>query len=378
MTPDRLLRWLLSFPYPGAVADMQGGDLVITLEGEALRFDGAWRARDGQRILCTLPDVPSADDIHAEIRRGLAIARGITGASWHRVEQDDADPDGNLVYRLLSAHPYHVASDLRLSLDGVCRFNLDGVTWRFRDDGWHVLAETIAHHLPAAEHVTAELLHTEIRRVLAIVNADPSTTREQIKADCVGSELPGDERLQDRLDGRKREAMRAEVKRLTDGHAVVSQRLIGSQKEVAEVSAERDEATARAAKVEDRLRRDDELREQIAVAVGIDRSASLALILDTVNRDAPDDPRAVTGLRALLDYTHAPIRFGERQLSDAERASFVIRRLDARASEVIAAEVFLDCAGVPAYALAPGDDPDAPSERLSLSERLRLHFAGRS
>jgi hypothetical protein len=227
-------------------------------------------------------------------------------------------------------------------------------------------------HLSFAANPTAEQVHCEIRRVLAVLDGITGASWHEIKADCVGPDLPGDDPLYDRATTEQALA------KMTDAHAVVSQRLVGSQKEVAEVSAERDEATARAVKIEDRLRRDDELREEIAVAVGLDGSASLALILDTVRRDAPDDPRAVQALRALLDYTHAPIRFGDRQLSDAERAAFVIRRLDARASEVIAAEVFLDCAGVPAYALAPGDDPGDASERLSLSERLRLHFAAQS
>jgi hypothetical protein len=333
------------------------------------------------------------------------------------------------------------------------------ITMLYYATGWWVLSDrTIPVEFPKFSNLPDEdLAHWEIRRVLSVL-ADPSPTWEQIKADCVGPDLPTDtspcDALQDRLTDemdRRRDAEHAlakvtaerdrllvfqstlnkivavvawpaleppddvlsMVKRVVDAHAIVSRRLVGSQKEVVEVSAERDEAqaqakglvqqvrrltsqlddwqadihwaraerdeaTARAAKVEDRLRRDDELREQLAVAVGLDGSASLALILDAVRHDSPDDPRAVQALRALLDYTHAPIRFGDRQLSDAERAAFVIRRLDARVSEAIAAETFLDCAGVPAYAAAPGDDADAPSEHLRLTARLRLHFAGRS
>ncbi len=353
------------------------------------------------------------------------------------------------LYEVLLGHPYPGVAGLCRDGDD-CLFVLDGAAWRYDGAGWTVRERGIRATWPALDSPDdGDRVHAEIRRVLAIVNADRLLIWEQTKGTYwVGPDLPTiptpedlaaepsmedalhdrltdeiDRRrdveqalakvtsehdaLQDRLDGLKRdrheetlrwaderEALRAEVKRLTDAHAVVSQRLIGSQKEVAEVSAERDEATARADKMTaqtkemrisfaeferrgEQIERDDELREQIAVAVGLDGSASLALILDTVRRDAPDDPRAVKGLRALLDYTHAPIRFGDRQLSDAERAAFVIRRLDTRVSEVVTAEVFLDCAGVPAYALAPGDDPDAPSERLSLSERLRLHFAAR-
>jgi hypothetical protein len=71
-------------------------------------------------------------------------------------------------------------------------------------------------------------------------------------------------------------------------------------------------------------RRDDELREQIAVAVGLDGSASLALILDVVKgADTTKD----ADLRALVNYHQAPVTFNARPLTLAERASFVIRRL---------------------------------------------------
>ena len=195
------------------------------------------------------------------------------------------------------------------------------------------------------------------------------------------------------------------VRRLVDGYTVVSQRLVGSQKEVAEVSAERDEATARATKAEARvkrllrqrnaahavldeagiglepegsprwtlarrcraavepvwgyldalqafdvvgeivgvtgktgergfidaviarvkaLRNDDDTRAAIAVAVGLDDSASLALILDTVkSADTTKD----TDLARLVNYHQAPVTFNARPLTLAERASFVIRRL---------------------------------------------------
>ena len=315
MTPDRLLRWLLSFPFPGALAVMQGGDLVITLEGEVLRFDGAWRAPDGQRIPCTLPDDCDADDIHAEIRRGLAIARGITGASWHNVEPD------------------------------------------------------------------------------------PTPSWEEVKERCVGPDLPGDATLQDRLTDEfdRRKDVEAQLAKMTDAHTVVSQRLVGAQKEVATLTAQHDdwqddinrarrahdEATARADKIEDRLRRDDEWRSQIAVAVGLDGSASLALILDTVAGDRPG--REISRLSGLLDVLAAPVALGGRRLSTAERAEWALRRwltegkeCSARMAQLIEAEVLLDCMGVPAYAAIPSDDPGDASEALTLPERLRLHFGAQA
>ncbi len=339
LTPDCLLRWLLSFPFPGALAVMQGDELTITLEGEVLRFDGAWRAPDGQRIPHTFPEVPNADDIHAEIRRGLAIARGITGASWEQIK---------------------------------------GTYW-------------VGPDLPDADPCVP---------TLAELAAEPPL--EDALYD----------RLTDEIDRRK--DVEAQLAKMTDAHAVVSQRLVGAQKEVAERDATIDElrtalesiaanvglvgsdqwavgelvgtvgeATARAAKVEDRLRRDDDLRSAIAVAVGLDGSASLALILDTVTRDRPG--REISRLSGLLDVLAAPVAFGERRLSTAERAEWALRRwltegkeCSTRMAQLIEAEVMLDCMGVPAYAAVPSDDPGDASEALTVAERLRLHFGARS
>ena len=203
--------------------------------------------------------------------------------------------------------------------------------------------------------------------------------RERSKAEAGTAALQ--DRLTDEMD--RRRDMEHALAKMTDAHAVVSQRLAGSQKEVAEVSAERDEATARAEKVEHRLRRDDELREQIAAAVGLDGSASLALIFDTVTRDRP--AREIARLSGLLDVLAAPVTFGERRLSTVERAEWALRRavrerdeVAPRMAQLIDAGVLLDVLGVPAYAAVPGDDPGDASEALTVAERLRLHFGAQS
>jgi hypothetical protein len=72
------------------------------------------------------------------------------------------------------------------------------------------------------------------------------------------------------------------------------------------------------------LRNDDDTRAAIAVAVGLDDSASLGLILDTVkSADTTKD----ADLTRLVNYHQAPITFNARPLTLAERAAFVIRRL---------------------------------------------------
>ena len=138
----------------------------------------------------------------------------------------------------------------------------------------------------------------------------------------------------------------------------------------------------RASAVMQQRRRDDELREQIAVAVGLDDSASLALILDTVTRDRPG--REISRLSGLLDVLAAPVAFGERRLSTVERVEWALRRwlaegkeCSARMAQLIEAEVYLDVLGVPAYAAVPSDDPGDASEALTVAERLRLYFAAR-
>ena len=265
------------------------------------------------------------------------------------------------------------------------------------------------------------LLEDALRALGINPDADPLVTakrwtvesdadrRERSKAEAGAAALQ--DRLTDEMD-RRRDVEQALAK-MTDAHAVVSQRLIGSQKEVAEITAERDrmkkqaaamrvsfaeferrgeqiatltaerdEATARADKVESRLRRDDALRAEIAVAVGLDDSASLALILDTVRRDRPG--REISRLSGLLDVLAAPVLFGERRLSTAERAEWALRRAlrerdecAPRMAQLIEAEVLLDTLGVPAYAAVPGDDPGDASEALTVAERLRLHFGAR-
>ena len=226
-------------------------------------------------------------------------------------------------------------------------------------------------------------------------------------------------------------AARADLAKMTDAHAVVSQRLVGAQKEVAERDATIDElrtalesiaanvglvgsgqwavgdvvvkvaeVTARADKMTtqakelrvsfaeferrgQQIESDDELRSQLAVAVGLDDSASLALILDTVTRDRPG--REISRLSGLLDVLAAPVAFGGHRLSTAERAEWALRRwlaegkeCSARMAQLIDAEVYLDCVGVPAYAAVPSDDPGDASEALTVAERLRLHFGARS
>ena len=230
--------------------------------------------------------------------------------------------------------------------------------------------------------------------------------RERSKAEAGTAALQ--DRLTDEMD-RRRDAEQALAK-ITDAHAVVSQRLVGSQKEVAErdttidelrsaleviaghvgadgsdhwavevIKAKVGEVAARAEKVEHRLRRDDELREQIAAAVGLDGSASLALIFDTVTRDRP--AREIARLSGLLDVFAAPVTFGERRLSTAERAEWALRRAlrerdecAPRMAQLIDAEVLLDVLGVPACAAVPGDEPGDASEALTVAERLRLYF----
>ena len=293
------------------------------------------------------------------------------------------------LFGILCAHPFPGTTDLRMS-SGACCFTAEHIALGYTHNGWISFGREIPDEMPHPSVIDAAQVHAEIHRVLAIVKSEEDRRRDleaqlaKITAErdaliiaestlskiAAALAIPALEPHDDALNM---------VKRLVDAHAVVSRRLIGSQKEVAEVSAERDESTARADKIEDRLRRDDELREQIAVAVGLDGSASLALIFDTVTRDRP--AREIARLSGLLDVLAAPVAFGERRLSTVERAEWALRRAlrerdecAPRMAQLIDAEVLLDVLGVPAYAAVPGDDPGDASEALTVAERLRLYF----
>lgn len=92
------------------------------------------------------------------------------------------DPDGYLINRILRDYPYPGMTHLRMSLDCVCRFFLNGKTWRFDDgDVWRVGDWKIEHNLGFAEDVTAELLHAEIDRVLNIAKQTHTETQTMTK-----------------------------------------------------------------------------------------------------------------------------------------------------------------------------------------------------
>ena len=187
------------------------------------------------------------------------------------------------------------------------------------------------------------LLEDALRALGINPDADPLVTatrwtverdadrRERSKAEAGAAALQN--RLTDEMD-RRRDAEQALAK-MTDAHAVVSQRLVGSQKEVSEVTH--------------------------------DHAA-----------------REISRLSGLLDVFAAPVTFGERRLSIVERAEWALRRAlrerdecAPRMAQLIDAEVCLDVLGVPAYAAVPGDDPGDASEALTVPERLRLHFGAR-
>lgn len=366
---------------------------------------------------------------------------------------------------ILRTHPYPGVSGVLITDDGDLEFTLDGATvpldgelWRLDEvevrldaDGWNTSGLTRRCLLSPSDTLTPEAVHAEVKRVLRLAAESPHSSarldhrltdeidrRKDVEAQLARVTAERDQARQAYLDLSTNNPLRptvnaiaerlgvcpaepgpmlAEVDRLkglADAHAVVSQRLVGAQKEIAERDATIEElrgalesiaanvglvgsdqwavgeivgkvgeATARADKIEDRLRRDDDLRSAIAVAVGLDGSASLTLILDTVARDRPG--REISRLSGLLDALAAPVAFGGRRLSTAERAEWALRRwlaegkeCSARMAQLIEAEVMLDCMGVPAYAAVPSDDPGDASEALTVAERLRLYFGAQS
>ena len=373
ITPSSLAIILQGAPFPGATFTVTpgGAALDLAIGDKTITFcEGAWFAAERRTTPAHLSfaATPTAEQGHAEIRRVLAVVMGA------------GEPDA-LQDRITDEIDRRKDVEAQLA---------------------QVTAERDAERIRWGDQIQdrdTRIRALEVERDRLLISED---TLSKIAAAIA---IPALEPYDDAL---------SMVKRLVDAHAIVSQRLVGAQKEVAERDATIDElrtalesiaanvglvgsdqwavgelvgkvgeATARADKVEDRLRRDDDLRSAIAIAVGLDGSASLALILDTVTRDRPG--REISRLSGLLDVLAAPVSFGERRLSTAERAEWALRRwltegkeCSARMAQLIDAEVLLDCMGVPAYAAVPSDDPGDASEALTVAERLRLHFGARS
>lgn len=162
------------------------------------------------------------------------------------------------LFGILAARPFPGAVDLRMS-SGACCFTVEGVAIGYTHNGWLAFGRVIPDEWPIPlDFVSdAEQVHAEIRRVLAIVMGARMPDAAQALAKVTAERddaLTKAADLERRLDGLKsdrheetlrwadeREALRADLTKITDAHTVVSQRLVGSQKEVAERDATIDE-----------------------------------------------------------------------------------------------------------------------------------------
>ena len=105
ITPSTLAIILQGAPFPDAVFTVTpgGAALDLTIDGATITFcEGAWFAAERRTTPAHLSfaATPTAEQVHTEIRRVLAIIGEPT---------PKPAPNGALVYRLLSAHPYPVA-----------------------------------------------------------------------------------------------------------------------------------------------------------------------------------------------------------------------------------------------------------------------------
>lgn len=357
MTASRMAIVLRQYPYPDAVVTLDGLGCNIRVNGVHLLYDMTWQTADGQTVPAEWPTFDSLDDgdrAHAEIRRVLAIVSTPAAEPTKIARMSPGHLGGDLL-----AHPFPGAIDLRLTTDGL-HFTVGDITLRYDGEAFHAPRHRVESTLPHPAAINAQGVHAEIHRVLAIVMgasdraADLERRLAAVKSDRHEETL----RWAD-----EREALRAEVKRLlrqrAAAHAVLDEAAIGLEVEgsprwtlarrcraavepvwgyldalqafdmVGEIvgvtgkTGERGFIDAVIARVK-ALRNDDDTRAAIAVAVGLDDSASLGLILDTVkSADTTKD----ADLARLVSYHQAPIKFSDRPLTLAERASFVIRRL---------------------------------------------------
>lgn len=150
----------------------------INIDGREISYDGQWCS---DRIGFTDAQFNSLDpkDVHAEIDRVLNIAKQThtkVGTMTHNTNEqttmnEETDLSGLHIFRILYDYHYPTMKYLRLSLDGVCQFFLNGKTWRFDYDAWEIDNRKIEHNLRLAKDVTAELLHTEIDRILGMIKS---------------------------------------------------------------------------------------------------------------------------------------------------------------------------------------------------------------
>ncbi len=215
--------------------------------------------------------------------------------------------------------------------------------------------------------------------------------------------------------------MLAEVDRLkglADAHAVVSQRLAGAQREIAEVTARADTAEAKAKRLRRYINAAHDVLDEAAIALEPESARRYTLArrcraataevwdyLDAVN--ALDEIAKVVGLTppslssgatdsevvaavkalyqpgdlpALLDRYAAPAKIGARQITTAERAAFVIRRLARAAANARAEAAALraeqeDLRDAVAAAPDAAERADGSLLALNLSERIRAALA---
>lgn len=299
------------------------------------------------------------------------------------------------LFGILCARPFPGTTDLRMS-SGACCFTAEHIALGYTHNGWIAFGRVIPDEMPHPSVIDATQVHAEIRRVLAIVKSEEDRRRD----------------------------VEAQLAKITDAHAVVSQRLIGAQKEVAEVTTRAEAAEAKVKRLLRQRNAAHAVLDEAGIGLEVEGSPRWTLArrcraavepvwdhLDAVN--ALDEIAKVVGLippslssgatdddvvtrvkvlrqdddhlLRLLDYHQAPIAFGDRPLTTAERATFVIRRLwQGRANAASEASALRRELSEITDALAHADIPDcaerAPigqvTEHLSLNaaERIRLAF----
>lgn len=165
MTAADIHRWLTAFPYPGAT-DLHLDELGcgFTVGGAVLRYDFDGWIVNGMDFDHKFPppDEVSAEKVHAEIARVLALpADPPKPVRLARMEP------GHL-YGVLLADPFPGAVDLRLDKTGL-HFTVGGVAVRFDGAAFWAPRHHVRSTLPHPSATNAQGVHAEIHRVLAVV-----------------------------------------------------------------------------------------------------------------------------------------------------------------------------------------------------------------
>ncbi len=189
-TPEDLLTNLKARPHPKQThLEMAGGFAYITVNDHKIAYDGERWFACGQTITPRF----TMNSLHQEIDRVFRLAQKIKDhvLNTDTKEQTTMTPEYiSAIADLVTLNMISGVTNLRYLDDHAnVQFDYHGRHFEIDCDGWCVDgAMSLNCLLSTNRPLTVEMFRSEVNRVL--MDVEPSLTWEQIKADCVGPDLP--------------------------------------------------------------------------------------------------------------------------------------------------------------------------------------------